>query len=61
MLRALDPTITVDQIAKKLFVASNTVKAQLRSIYRKLGVTSRTEALLVAAEYGLLEDAERSA
>ncbi len=61
VLRALDPTITVDQIAKKLFVASNTVKAQLRSIYRKLGVTSRTEALLVAAEYGLLEDAERSA
>lgn len=61
VLRALDPTITVDQIAKKLYVASNTVKAQLRSIYRKLGVTSRTEALLVAAEYGLLEGVERSA
>lgn len=61
VLRALDPTITVDQIAKRLFVASNTVKAQLRSIYRKLGVTSRTEALLVAAEFGLLEDATRSA
>lgn len=61
VLRALDPTITVDQIAKRLFVASNTVKAQLRSIYRKLGVTTRTDALLVAAEFGLLENVDRSA
>jgi LuxR family maltose regulon positive regulatory protein len=61
VLRALDPAATVEQIAKKLFVASNTVKAQLRSIYRKLNVSTRTEALLVAAELGLLDQASRSA
>ena len=61
VLRALDPGATVEQIAKKLFVASNTVKAQLRSIYRKLNVSTRTEALLVAAELGLLDRASRSA
>ncbi|MCU1579857.1 MAG: hypothetical protein JWP19_2061 [Rhodoglobus sp.] len=61
VLRALDPGATVEQIAKKLFVASNTVKAQLRSIYRKLNVSTRTEALLVAAELGLLDQDSRSA
>jgi LuxR family maltose regulon positive regulatory protein len=61
VLRALEPGATVEQIAKKLFVASNTVKAQLRSIYRKLNVSTRTEALLVAAELGLLDDESRTA
>ena len=61
VLRALDPAATVEQIAKRLFVASNTVKAQLRSIYRKLGVSTRTEALLVAAELGLLDKDSRTA
>ncbi|MBX3195282.1 MAG: hypothetical protein KF727_09330 [Microbacteriaceae bacterium] len=61
VLRSLEPGATVDQIAKKLFVASNTVKAQLRSIYRKLNVSTRTEALLVAAELGLLDADSRSA
>lgn len=61
VLRALEPGATVEQIAKKLFVASNTVKAQLRSIYRKLNVSTRTEALLVAAELGLLDADPRSA
>ncbi len=61
VLRSLEPGATVEQIAKKLFVASNTVKAQLRSIYRKLNVSTRTEALLVAAELGLLDADSRSA
>lgn len=60
VLRSLEPGATVEQIAKKLFVASNTVKAQLRSIYRKLNVSTRTEALLVAAELGLLDEASRA-
>lgn len=61
VLRALEPGATVEQIAKKLYVAANTVKAQLRSIYRKLNVSTRTEALLVAAELGLLDADSRSA
>ncbi|MBG6055042.1 LuxR family maltose regulon positive regulatory protein [Salinibacterium sp. CAN_S4] len=61
VLRALDPGATIEQVARKLFVANNTVKAQLRSIYRKLNVSTRTEALLVAAELGLLDEDPRSA
>ncbi|HWH26705.1 MAG TPA: LuxR C-terminal-related transcriptional regulator [Pseudolysinimonas sp.] len=61
VLRSLEPGATVEQIAKKLFVANNTVKAQLRSIYRKLNVSTRTEALLVAAELGLLDEDSRTA
>jgi LuxR family maltose regulon positive regulatory protein len=45
---------SVTQIAQRLFVSPNTVKAQVRSIYRKLGVTSREEALIAASERQLL-------
>ncbi len=31
------------------------MKTHLRSIYRKLGATSRAEALVAAAELGLIE------
>jgi Bacterial regulatory proteins, luxR family len=33
------------QIAATLYIAYNTVKAHLRSIYQKLGVTSRSQAI----------------
>ncbi|WP_218711532.1 LuxR C-terminal-related transcriptional regulator [Arthrobacter sp. BF1] len=36
------------EIARINFVSLNTVKSQLRSLYKKLGVASREEALLVA-------------
>ncbi len=36
-------------IAETLGVSVNTVKSQLRAVYKKLGVTSRTEALRVVA------------
>jgi LuxR family maltose regulon positive regulatory protein len=45
---------SVTQIAQRLFVSPNTVKAQVRSIYRKLGVASREEALIAASERQLL-------
>lgn len=48
---------SVVQIAKDLMVSSNTVKTQLRSIYRKLGVSNRAEAVRAALEWGLLQDA----
>jgi LuxR family maltose regulon positive regulatory protein len=55
VLRRLVETGSVAEIAGALYVSSNTVKSQLRSLYRKLGVASRDEALLVASEKGLLE------
>lgn len=41
-------------IAEALVVSPHTVKSQLRSIYRKLGVSSRQGALAVARESGLI-------
>jgi DNA-binding NarL/FixJ family response regulator len=43
------------QIAKRLFLAEQTVKFHLTNIYRKLGVSTRTEALHHAYEQGLVE------
>ncbi len=45
---------TAQQAADALFVSVNTVKSQLRSLYRKLGANSRDEALVVARRIGLL-------
>jgi ATP/maltotriose-dependent transcriptional regulator MalT len=41
-------------IARALFVTENTVKTHLASIYRKLGVERRAEALQVGRDQGLL-------
>jgi len=37
-------------------VSPHTVKTQAISIYRKLGVSSRSDAMRVASEVGLLPD-----
>jgi LuxR family maltose regulon positive regulatory protein len=42
------------EIASSLHVSVNTVKVQLRTLYRKLGVDSRPDALARGREYGLL-------
>jgi LuxR family maltose regulon positive regulatory protein len=48
------PTSTYLQIAATLYISRNTVKTQLRSIYQKLGVTSRSEAVERAVDLSLL-------
>jgi LuxR family maltose regulon positive regulatory protein len=45
------------EIGSHLYVSRNTVKTQAISIYRKLGVSSRGEAIERAAELGLIEAA----
>ena len=44
-----------NQIAASLGVSTNTVKSQVRTLYRKLGATQRDEALRAAYLQGLLE------
>lgn len=54
VLRALQETSSVAAIADALVVSANTVKTQLKSVYRKLGVSSRDEAIAVALDRHLL-------
>lgn len=42
------------QIARELFVAISTIKTHVNNLYRKLDVTSRTQAALYAARIGLV-------
>lgn len=54
VLRYLPTMLKAGEIAVDLVVSVNTVKAHLRSIYRKLGVTTRREAVDRARSMGLL-------
>ncbi len=55
LLHHLPTHLSFREIAEELFVTANTVKTQARSIYRKLGVSSRAEAVACAKSAGLLE------
>jgi LuxR family transcriptional regulator, maltose regulon positive regulatory protein len=54
LLPYLQTHLTAGGIAERLFVSSHTVKAEVKSIYRKLGVSSRDEAVRKATAIGLL-------
>jgi LuxR family maltose regulon positive regulatory protein len=54
VLAMLPSLLPLADIAADLTVSVNTVKSHVRSIYTKLGVSSRREAVLVAHERGLL-------
>lgn len=54
VLRAVADGSGIGDVAGRLFVSPNTVKSQLRSAYRKLGVSSRQEAVLEAKRLSLL-------
>lgn len=53
VLSNLTEEVTLEQIASKLFVTRNTVKSQVRSVYRKIGVSTRKEAVEWAKAAGL--------
>jgi LuxR family maltose regulon positive regulatory protein len=48
------PTSTYPQMAATLYISRNTVKTHLRSVYQKLGVASRSEAIERAVDLRLL-------
>jgi len=45
VLAELGEDVTLEDIARRLFVTRNTVKSQVRSVYRKIGVSTRSEAV----------------
>jgi DNA-binding CsgD family transcriptional regulator len=49
--------LTLEGIAKRLGVSRSTVKTHVVSIYKKLGVSTRTQAIEHAEEIGLLPEA----
>jgi DNA-binding NarL/FixJ family response regulator len=55
IVRAVARGLSNEAIAKELWVAEQTVKFHLTNIYRKLGVSNRTEAARYAFERGLLD------
>jgi LuxR family maltose regulon positive regulatory protein len=54
VLRLLESPLTHREIGTALFISLNTVKSHVRSIYQKLTISSREEALMKAHELGLL-------
>ena len=54
VLRLLVAGLSNADIAQELIVSTNTIKTQVRSIYRKLNINSRDEARAVARELKLL-------
>jgi len=54
VLRLAGEGLTVRAISARLFVSDATTRSHLGSIYRKLGVSNRSQAVLAAARLGLL-------
>jgi LuxR family maltose regulon positive regulatory protein len=54
VLRLFDGELSTQQIAHRLYIAPSTVRTYIKSIHRKLGVSSRKEAVKQAHSRGLL-------
>ncbi|MFC4948701.1 LuxR C-terminal-related transcriptional regulator [Pseudonocardia sp. GCM10023141] len=55
VLRALCGPLTLREIAAELYVSHNTVKSQVRAIFRKLGVHDRAGAVAAARSWGSMQ------
>jgi LuxR family maltose regulon positive regulatory protein len=61
VLRYLPTNLTGPEIARELYVSSNTVKTHVRNLYAKLGTHHRAETVTRARDLGLLAPSARSA
>lgn len=57
VLRLLHRGLTIPQLARGLHVSNSTAKTYVARLYDKLGVNSRSQALMAAMERGLLQAA----
>jgi LuxR family transcriptional regulator, maltose regulon positive regulatory protein len=55
LLPLLSTHLSFREIGERLFVSRNTIKTQAISVYRKLGVSSRSDAISRAGELGLVD------
>jgi two-component system, NarL family, nitrate/nitrite response regulator NarL len=56
VLKLLTKGLSNSEIARQLSIAENTVKQHAHAAYRALGVSSRTEAMVVLAKMGIKAD-----
>src|SRR5262245_31687944 len=61
LLPLLATHLSFREIGERLFVSRNTVKTQAISVYRKFGVSSRSEAISRAVDLGLVDPAAPAA
>jgi LuxR family maltose regulon positive regulatory protein len=54
LLPLLTTHLTLAEISQRLYLSRNTVKSQAHAVYRKLGVSSRSDAINRMHELGLL-------
>ena len=54
VLRYLASRLTYNEIASDLFISVNTLKSHVKAIFRKLGASTRSEAVDNARRSGLL-------
>lgn len=54
VLRLLRGTLSLRGIGQELYVSQNTIKSHVKAIYRKLGVSSRPDAIQCGRDLGLL-------
>jgi LuxR family maltose regulon positive regulatory protein len=55
LLPLLSTHLSFPEIATEMFLSRNTIKSEVNSIYRKLGASSRSQAVVRSRELGLLE------
>ncbi len=55
LLPFLSTHLSFREIGERLYVSRNTIKTQAISVYRKLGVSNRSAAIVCAAQLGLVD------
>ena len=56
LLPMLSTHLSFPEIAGEMFLSPHTIKSEAKSLYRKLGASTRSQAVTQARELGLLED-----
>lgn len=56
VLLELEPGVTNNEIAQRLYISENTVKHHIRTVLEKLGARNRREANQIAVRAGLMND-----